>query len=135
MYAIVCTDENQGMLFNHRRQSQDRILREYLCKLTAGHPFFMNSYSAKQFEDFSPIQVSEDFLQKAGDDDFCFVEDQKLSPYASRIGALVLCRWNREYPADFHLDLDYSAWTLIYSEEFPGSSHEKITVEVYKNET
>ena len=132
MYAIVCADDNLGMLFNCRRQSQDRVLRDYLLKLTAGHRLFMNGYSAKQFEDRYQVQVSEDFLQKAGDEDFCFVEDQKLSPYEGKIHALILCRWNREYPADAHLDLDYSAWALIYSEEFPGSSHEKITVEVYK---
>lgn len=28
MIIIVTTDERSGMQFNHRRQSQDRILRE-----------------------------------------------------------------------------------------------------------
>ena len=132
MYVIVCTDDNLGMLFNRRRQSQDRVLRDYLLKLTAGHELFMNDYSAKQFEDLSQIHISDRFLQKAGEDDFCFVEDQKLNPYEEKIDALILCRWNREYPADLYLDLDYSAWRRAYTEEFPGSSHEKITVEVYK---
>lgn len=132
MYVIVCTDDNLGMLFNRRRQSQDRVLRDYFLTLTAGRRLFMNGYSAKQFEDLSKILVSEDFLRDAQKDDFCLVEDQELSPYEEKIDALILCRWNREYPADFYLDLEYSSWKLEYSEEFPGSSHEKITVEVYK---
>ena len=132
MYAIVCVDDNLGMLFNRRRQSQDRILREYLLELVNGRGFYMNAYSAKQFDDFSQIQVSESFPEEAGKDDFCFVENLPLCSFADRIDGLILCRWNREYPADFFLDLDYSAWHLEYTEEFPGSSHEKITVEVYK---
>ena len=28
MIIIACTDDNQGMLFNHRRQSQDRVQAE-----------------------------------------------------------------------------------------------------------
>ena len=132
MYVIVCADDNQGMLFNRRRQSQDRILREYLTDLARDHGFYMNAYSAKQFENTSMIQVSENFLEEAGKDDFCFVENQSLRDIADRIDGLILCRWNREYPADFYLDLDYSSWTLEHSEEFPGSSHEKITVEVYR---
>ena len=132
MYVIVCTDDNLGMLFNRRRQSQDRILREYLLGLARGRVFYMNAYSAKQFEDAPMIQVSENFLEKAGKDDFCFVETNSLKDYADRIEGLILCKWNREYPADHYLDLDYSSWTLQYTEEFPGSSHEKITVEVFK---
>lgn len=132
MYVIVCVDENLGMLFNRRRQSQDRILREYLLNLARGRGFYMNAYSAKQFEDSSGIQVSEHFLEEAGKDDFCFVENLSLRDFADRIDGLILCKWNREYPADHCLDLDYSSWTLQYTEEFPGASHEKITVEVFK---
>ena len=132
MYVIVCADDNLGMLFNHRRQSQDRILRDYLTNLTRGRGFFMNEYSARQFQHPSGIQVSENFLDQAGKDDFCFVEDQSLQNYKDQIDGLILCRWNRVYPADFYLDLNFSSWQLEYSEEFPGSSHEKITVEVYK---
>ena len=27
MIVIACLDDNGGMMFNHRRQSQDRVLR------------------------------------------------------------------------------------------------------------
>ena len=132
MHVIVCVDDHMGMLFNHRRQSQDRILKEYLLKLTGRSRLFMNAQSGKLFENAENVQISEDFLAEAGKDDFCFTEDQPLLPWEDQIDALILCRWNRSYPGDFFLDLDVSLWHLQYAEEFPGSSHEKITVEVYQ---
>ena len=45
MIAAVCIDDRGGMLFNHRRQSQDRLLREDLLAEAAGRPLWMNSYS------------------------------------------------------------------------------------------
>ena len=131
MYAIVCTDNRLGMLFNHHRQSQDRILREYLLDLTEGHRLFMNEYSGKLFIKSDRIRISENFLLEAGNEDFCFVEDLPLLPALNQIDALILCKWNRDYPGDFFLDLDFSSWHLAYAEEFPGSSHDQITVEVY----
>ena len=35
---------------------------------------------------------------------------------------------------DVHLDIDLNGWQLLSTEEFTGSSHEKITMEVWKNE-
>ena len=34
MILIVCVDDHNGMMFNHRRQSQDRILRGDILELT-----------------------------------------------------------------------------------------------------
>lgn len=36
MIIIACTDDNQGMLFNHRRQSQDRVQRQRMLQRTGG---------------------------------------------------------------------------------------------------
>ena len=36
------------MLFNRRRQSQDRLLREDLLREAGGGPLWKNGYSAKQ---------------------------------------------------------------------------------------
>ena len=131
MYAIVCVDNQMGMLFHHRRQSQDRILREALLKLCSGHRLFMNEYSGKLFGKGPNICISDSFLQGAGKEDFCFVEDQPLLSRESQMDALILCKWNRDYPGDFFLDLDLSNWNLTFFEEFPGSSHDQITIEVY----
>ena len=36
MKIIVCVDNQNGMMFNHRRQSQDRVLRKRIMELTGG---------------------------------------------------------------------------------------------------
>ena len=42
---MVCVDDNLGMAFNHRRQSQDRVLRRKMLERTAGRPLWMSPYS------------------------------------------------------------------------------------------
>ena len=50
MIVITCLDQKNGMMFNHRRQSQDSVLREHVAKLVANVPLWMNHYSASQFD-------------------------------------------------------------------------------------
>ena len=132
MNIIVCVDDKGGLSFNHRRQSRDRVLNEKLLVLSTGSKLWMAPSSEKLFAGAPQVCVAEDFLTKAGAEDFCFVEQGALTPYLEKIHRLYLVRWNRVYPADCWLDLDLTAWQLESSEEFPGSSHEKITLEVYK---
>ena len=132
MIVIVCVDDQNGMLFNHRRQSQDRVLRQDLICETSGCVLRMNAYSLRQFKETPPnVRSSEDFLEQAGPGEFCFVEDRDLLPFADRLEKLILYRWNRRYPADFYFTIPLEGWTLERREEFPGSSHETITKEVY----
>ena len=82
MKIIVCVDNQNGMMFNHRRQSQDRVLRKRILELTGGEKLWMNAYSQKQFLQVSgnmpkeqeqpgqlgqsgQIQADEAFLEKA----------------------------------------------------------------------
>lgn len=95
----------------------------------------MNEYSKKLFTnltDTDVIRVDEAFLDKSHS--VCFVENQDITPYLPKIDTLVLFRWNRDYPADFFFTVDLSQWNLISAEDFEGTSHEKITMEVYKKE-
>ena len=82
----------------------------------------------------SSILTSEDFLAQAAPGEFCFLEDRPIRPFLDRVESMVLYHWNRRYPADLFLDLDPAAlgWSLLGREEFPGSSHKKITKEVYR---
>ena len=138
---IVCTavDDANGMLFNKRRQSQDKILREHLLGLCGEKPLFVTPYTAKQFseEEQSRLRIEENPLEAASDGDFCFIETFSLLPYAAKIETLILYKWNRKYPADFFFDLSLlaPAWTLKETEEFAGFSHDMITKEVYIHET
>ena len=64
---------------------------------------------------------------------YCFVEDRAIAPVQEKIEKIILFRWNRAYPADMYFDITLSdGWHVTETHEFAGSSHEKITEEVYE---
>lgn len=134
MIVMLCVDDKNGMLFNRRRQSKDRVLQQHVLALAGSSRLWMSPYSRKQFADtgLAEIIVDEAYLEKAETGDYCFVEDRDVIPYADRIEKVVLFRWNRNYPADTFFTLDLSRYTLEKSEDFAGNSHEKITKEIYR---
>ena len=132
MNLIVTLDDGNGMAFNHRRQSRDRVLNERILALCKGR-LTVNAYTAKLFSDTgAELTVTEDPPALAGEDDWCFAEDFPIAPYADRIKKLVVFRWNRSYPSDRKFDLPLTDWKRISQTDFPGSSHEKITEEIYQ---
>lgn len=135
MKLIVCLDDADGMLFNNRRQSKDRIVRQKILELVGEGRLWMNGYSAKQFcGEAANIVVNEDFLAMAACEDWCFLEDTEPAPFVQKIDALIIYRWNRLYPSDvkFPTGLFVNRLKLTERNDFPGSSHEKITQEVYR---
>lgn len=136
MIVMVAIDEKKGMMFNHRRQSQDRILRKRVVELSKESRLWMNAYSYKQFAELkgAHLQVAEDYPEKATEGEYCFVEDKHIATYENRIERLILFKWNRTYPADMYLDIDVDkgGWKLVSTEDFVGYSHEKITQEVWE---
>lgn len=133
MVLLVCIDDRYGMLFNRRRQSSDRAVTEKILELTAGKKLWMNSYSRNLFPENAPISVDDDFLRKAGEGEFCFAENCDVKPFINFAEKIVLFRWNRCYPADllFPKELLCRNWTAEQRSDFSGSSHDKITMEVY----
>lgn len=130
MKLIICIDDNNGMMFNKRRQSKDAAVRADIASEVGTHRIWMNSYSAKQFTDTPnlTICVEEDFLKHAAEGDYVFMEEKvtEIDPEQ-----LIVYRWNRLYPADVYFNFDLSAYKQERSSEFTGTSHEKITKEVY----
>ena len=107
MILVLCLDDRGGMRFNRRRQSQDRLLREDLLREAAGRTVWMSGYTLSQFPDPPDnLRPAEDPLDRAG-------------PVGWAVPAEPVCT------------LSLEGWTLGRSEEFAGSSHEKITKEVY----
>ena len=133
MIVMVCVDDNNGMMFHERRQSQDRVLRQHMLKLAGEKKLWMNAYSRGQFskEDESCIAVAENGFANIRPGEYCFLEQEDPAQYQEQIETLILFRWNRSYPADLHFGMDLSDWKLIKTEEFAGYSHEKITQEYY----
>lgn len=126
MKLIVCVDKNNGLSFNHRRQSRDRVVTQDIARCA---PVRIAPASAALFADYpGAVIVSEDFLTAAKPGEWCFAE---LLPLPEAPEALTLYRWGRDYPADTFLPYDLSRWTLVSVEELTGYSHERIFKEVY----
>ena len=135
MTLIVCLDNCNGMAFNGRRQSMDAKLRSRMLMQTQMVRLWMSPYSAKQFEALPAyVHTADDFLQEAKAGEACFVELQDVADSLQHCNKLIIYRWNRQYPADlyFPIDILMDRFALIGQEDFAGSSHERITEEVYE---
>ena len=135
MIVFVCLDDNNGMMFNKRRQSRDRNVLMDMVREAGGAVLQMNTYSAKPFRDIdgTAVKADEEFMEKVEAGQFCFAENIPLSEYENKMEKIVLYRWNRSYPYDLQFDIPLEAhgWRCTEATEFPGSSHERITKEVY----
>ena len=134
MILIATVDDRGGMTFNKRRQSQDHILNEHIIEISKNTRLWMNAYTYELFtenEVQKNIIVDENFLAKAQAGDFCFVENENVEAYSKFIEKIILFKWNRTYPGEAFFNIDLNDWKLLKSEEFCGSSHEKITMEIY----
>lgn len=157
---IVCVDNRMGVCFNGRRVSRDRMVSGDILEMTRGNVLWMAPGSDKLFEevfkakeevcrepgtgkkmqdagrpeDEKKWKVDRDFLEKAEEEDFCFVEGENLAGYEGKITEIVLYKWNRDYPADVFFEVDLSKWRLEERKEFSGYSHEKITKEIYNRQ-
>ncbi len=142
MRVYIAVDDANGMLFNRRRQSQDRVMRENMLKDCEGKKLWLNEYSRKLFADengvlpVDNIVVDEDFLSNAGVEDYCFVENVDITPWLDKIDTIVLYKWNKTYPADtfFNVSVLSSGWRKFSLNNFKGSSHSKMFKEVWKRE-
>ena len=136
MNVIVCICDNGGMLFNNRRQSSDKGLLINLSELIVDEALYISDFSERLFEE-SPICTiaSSAPLEFAGEGDFVFIENAHISDYKNKIESLIIYKWNRVYPFSFSLDLSPEKEGMMLEEsiDFKGSSHEKITREIWRN--
>ncbi len=132
MEVIICLDRENGRLFNSRRQSSDRKIREHLFANLGDRKLWVDSYTAKQFEDYKDrIVVDDRFLSHMGSEDVCFLERGEMPP-AENMKRLIVYRWDKIYPSDVSLDeAVYRCFSYALQGSFSGYSHDKIFWEVY----
>ena len=129
MKIIACVDNDMGLMFHQRRQTQDRIVRENIKALK--ERIYMNEYSYQLYKDtLDDVIVDNDFI-KHGENHYCLIEN--VSVKDCDIDEMILNRWNTIYPCDYYLDIDLSKFQLVKQEMFKGSSHE-VTKEIYRKE-
>lgn len=125
MRVFVCVDQKDGLLFNNRRPSRDRVVIEDIEKLLDGQDIAMSEYSAKLFEGYDHVVVTEDFK----DFENVFSEQANLEELAWN--ELIVYRWDKVYPSDVKLDIDLSSLKLKDVSTLQGYSHDTILKEVY----
>ncbi len=128
MTLYICLDDRNGLQFNRRRQSRDAAVLEDL-KASLSGPLLIDPFSEKLIREAGipcvlPPETAMD----------CFCEDIPSEELLETCGRIVIYRWNRRYPADVSWNPDFAAYgfSLAETREFPGTSHEKITREVYE---
>ncbi len=135
MRLVICLDDGNGMMFNHRRQSRDRALIEDLAKSVGQGTIYMSAYSAPLFEGVGVRTIiSSEIPSDAESTDVYFMEDRSPLPYMPSFDGVTVYRWNRRYPADviFDVDLKTCGFRLVKQADFVGTSHEKITKEIFE---
>ena len=129
MIIAACVDEAMGLRFNNRRQSRDRVQVEELLRMSGGA--LRAGENSEKLLSKAGAYIGSDYLSAAAPGDWCFCEDNDYLEYADAIEQIVLFQWNRSYPADLWFRFP-GEWKMAESRDFAGSSHEKITVEVYR---
>lgn len=133
MNVFVCVDSNFGMLFNSRRQSRDRRVCEDMLNESSPEPLYISEFSKSLFLEGENIKTVNSALEACPENGFCFVENEDAGKYLNKINTLTVYCWNRDYPKDESLSFlpEKCGFSLKESVEFKGSSHEKITKEVW----
>lgn len=127
MTLYLCLDDKNGLRFNSRRQSRDGAvledIRSQLADKLLIQPFSEKLIREAEIPYVLPPETAED----------CFAEDIPSEELLARTKKIVLYRWNRHYPADvfWNPDLGSMGFVLTQTTEFSGTSHDKITREVY----
>ncbi len=135
MILICCLDDCLGMAFNSRRQSRDSVLCRDIAAEAKGASLWMDPRSTLLFKDIeADIHSENGFESKAVEGEYCFVEFSAPSALEDKAEKIIIYRWNRRYQSDLKFDIDLARWRLDSVDEFPGSSHDKITKEVYTRE-
>lgn len=133
MYIVVCLDTVGGILFNNRRQSRDSAIVNDIVNM-AGEKLYMSEYSKKLFKNFDGITVGGEFPFTYDEGAYCFAECEITEEAVDKAEGFVIYRWNKLYPQDvtFNISLTDKGFTLESTEDFEGTSHDKITKEVWK---
>lgn len=127
MEIIVCLDDRGGMLFNNRRQSKDgAVLADIKARLSG--VLTIDAFSEKLI---SQAGIPYEIKKPEGDCVF-FAENVSVGEIIPRCTRVVIYKWNRAYPFDLKFDADLAEFSLKESTEFAGTSHDKITREVYE---
>ena len=133
MILIFTLDDDNGTNLAGKRQSRDRVVGEKIITLADNNLYILQK-TASFFKnnDMSdvPCAIWSDLWQLPKQAVF-FAEAPVPTEIMEQAEKIYVFRWNRRYPSleQDRVNLDGYNKTIIA--EFPGHSHDKITLEVY----
>lgn len=131
MHLIVCLEDRGGMAFAGRRVSSDRFVTDHILKISSGCKLWVSPASGDIFPE-TDVLISPEFLEEAGRGDYCFADVTPLPSKLEGLESVTLYHWNRTYPSTVKFPRELlSGMELTHTEEFPGYSHETVTMERY----
>ena len=131
MILAVCIDDHNGVSFNSRRVSSDKVVIQDIVKVAGTQNITITPYSVPLFRDFQDrVEVKKDIFESCA---VCFAEEGDFLGMMDDVKKLIVYKWNRRYPSDkkFPLDAYKACMRLENTEDIPGFSHPCITREVY----
>ena len=140
MIVIACVDDKMGMMFNNRRQSRDRVLINRIEALTVSSVLWMSSYSQQLFPQTN-AEISDTFMEKAANGEYCFVENACLTSYENGTGdtrltnfLILICQKDGNLYPSMNLPaapMKKSPWRYMKSEKMRKGSAAFITSAEY----
>ena len=137
MKIIYVLDKNNGVLFNHRRQSKDTSLIENIVSKVKQEngTLYVSDYSRELFEgtDVSIQSLAEFNLSVSKENDFVFVENEdiQLDDFKGEVDYYYY-KWPSVYPSDKKLELTLNDVEVVQKEQFKGNSHDEIYLEIWR---
>lgn len=104
MYIILCLDDNNGLAFNHRRQSQDRIVAEDISKTVGEKKLWITDYSRKLFQAVSNLEISENPKWQAKKGEYVFQELETLDTDDEQIEQFIIYLVHFLMDCSFYMD-------------------------------
>ena len=100
MIAIVTIDDNNGMMFNKRRQSKDIRLIERILDIAGTNRIWVSEYSSQLFDTSKDNIIVDNSYTEAQAQDYCFVEKVDINELQDNISKIYVYKWIRYYPSD-----------------------------------
>ena len=137
MKVIYVLDKDNGVLFNHRRQSRDAFLVENIMNKVKQEngTLYVSDYSKELFEgtDISIQSLAEFDLSSAKENDFVFIENEdiQLNDFKGELD-YYFYKWPSVYPSDKKIELPLNDAEVVKKETFSGNSHDEIYLEIWR---
>lgn len=132
MVLFMCLDNQNGISFNHRRQSADRCIYERILNRIEKNTLWVRNCSRVKFP-ADRITVVAQFEHVTDPDAWCFAEDDSVLAILEQFETIIVYRWNRDYPSDVVFPQScLDMYQLSASVTFKGNSHDMITEELYR---